>query len=296
MKYHAFEVFSWLPWLIIAMALAGVALLIVLAVRARRVLWKVVLALCVPVCMIASCAGFIYAAYIDVPPTNASAPVPDSLSISFLQYPDNSATAVTTLNAHTGAVPAQHAIDGLSRLFVRDERTIYLVSNPLQIIIAVRASDAQERWRTPLTNSLDPQHLLNFLDPPIVADGMLFISAGTTNPDAAPGALVFALHADTGALAWRLTIKGPTLETRLLAAEQGMLFVENIPNGDIVALRESDGVQVWSAPGPAHRKSTDLCRWGGVSPSIPTDRWARRLQWQADLVVSRGRATNHFIP
>jgi len=198
MKYHAFEDFSWLPWLIIAMALAGVALLIVLAVRARRVLWKVVLELCVPVCMIASCAGFIYAAYVDVPPTNASAPVPDLLSISFLQYPNNSATAVTTLNAHTGAVRAQSSFTGIyDRYSVADEHTLYLVGATTTFVTAVHMSDGNELWRTSLFSPTHPQQRLVPDGRSILADGMLYL---TTRGDVGER-FILGLNAGTGEVA-----------------------------------------------------------------------------------------------
>jgi outer membrane protein assembly factor BamB len=156
-----------------------------------------------------------------------------------------------------------------------DEHTIYFEADQLQTIVAVGASDGQERWRTPLSNSLVPQSPIRFIAPPVVSDGMVFISASASasaayseNP---PGVLVFALHADTGALAWSLPIKGINAneQAQLLTARQGVLFVE-LPTGNLVALRGSDGTQLWSAP-----DSTS-----GGNPSVVTDGVVSFLQYQ----------------
>lgn len=56
MRIDAFEHFPWLPWAEIAVLLLAM-LPIALAIRARRRLWKVVLALCVPVLVAVSCGG-----------------------------------------------------------------------------------------------------------------------------------------------------------------------------------------------------------------------------------------------
>ncbi len=172
----------------------------------------------------------------------------DSLSLAFVRIPYGSASALISLNARTGATRWQYAIDGSSTyagtyagtFSVADEHTIYLVADQPQTIVAVRASDGQELWRTPLTNSLEPQTRLRFLAPPIVSDGMLFLSASasTTNSDNAPGVLVFALRADTGALAWSLPLGGP------VTVGQGLVFV-GVPFGNISAFHERDGALVW---------------------------------------------------
>ncbi len=48
MRIYVFENFPWLPWAEIA-AMLLVILPIVLAIRAKRRLWKILLTLCVPV-------------------------------------------------------------------------------------------------------------------------------------------------------------------------------------------------------------------------------------------------------
>src|SRR5690349_19200086 len=190
MDFPAFVRFLWTPWTLAVTVLVGI-LLIVLAIRTRRRVWKIASWACAFVMLASSCAGFGVASVAQVHPANLSAPLPSSLSVTFLRYPGDSntnATLMTTLNARTGSVHWQHAIDGRSGPSIADEHTIYLISDQLQTIVAVRASDGQERWRAPLTNPLEPQRPLRFSTLPIISDGTLFVG-GSTNDPHAPGAV-----------------------------------------------------------------------------------------------------------
>ena len=255
MQIPVFERFPWLFWVLMAVVVV-VVLLVLFAIRSRRRLWKAALGLSIWLILSCSCAGFgvanVYATLYYAPPANVPAPVPDSSSLSFLETTSDSTGLVRrlmTLDARTGAARWQRVISRQTGILPGvDERAFYVVGGPPATISAVRRSDGQELWRTPLRSPTQPEQPLISFASPIVSDGVVYVMA----EDDHSGILIIALHAESGALAWTFPIKlddvhqlGP--QTQMIAAGQGMLFVES-PSKEVIALRSDDGTRAWSAP------------------------------------------------
>ncbi|HEY7339504.1 MAG TPA: PQQ-binding-like beta-propeller repeat protein [Ktedonobacterales bacterium] len=254
MNLSAFAQFPWLPWTL-ALAVMLVVGLIMLAVRARRWWLKALLVLSTVLVVSGSLAGLGTAILSRASLANRAAPVPDSLSLSFMDYapkPGSVTSSLITLNARTGAVRAQRSFPGNVYVYsVADEHTLYLVGGFTTTVTAMRASDGKYLWQTPLLSPTDPQRHLSPIASAVPSDGMLYFITGGD----AGELVVLGLNANTGELVWHVSITDASIaaQTVLLAVEQNMVFV-TISNSELIALRGSDGAQMWSArlaPGEA---------------------------------------------
>jgi outer membrane protein assembly factor BamB len=253
MRIDAFELFPWLPWAEVAVMLLAL-LPIALTIRTRRRMWKVVLGICVPILIAVSCGGVTITGA-QQPQANVAAPVPDSMSLIVVQNPYvPSKPTLDALNARTGAVRWRQLIEkGKGVTAVTNEQVIYLASG--FDVIAVRVSDGNELWHTPLT--AQPLPISSTIENPSVfmSDGLVFIS-----PAVQPGIVgtIVALRASTGELAWSLSPEGFETGSRvgLMAVGQGMVFVE-APDDSVFAYRANDGVLVWRQNVASHMSAFD---------------------------------------
>lgn len=247
MRFYLFEYFPWLPWALLAVALAMVGV-IVLAIRTKHQTWKAILLLCLPLLILVSCAGLTIAGRYHPPLVNVSAPAPASLAVAVqVDTPSYSSQTLEALSAQTGRHRWSVSLDEGYPTSAADAQTIYLVKGTNAVAIqalAIQALDGHELWRTPLQDPAHLQQPMTVVAPPLISDDMVFINAyiGTRN---APGA-VFALHANDGSLAWSLPLDGfdGNLQTRPLAVGQGLVFV-GTSGGSLSAFHTSDGSLVW---------------------------------------------------
>ena len=253
MQFPAFAQFLWLPWAMVA-AILMIALLIALAIRARRRLWRILLGLSAALVLISSCAGIgvasLNARRAYEPPANAPAPVPDSLSLVFMQevpattslYPTQT---IVALNARTGSIRWRHPTDSPQGQLTHDEHTVYFATG--QDVLALRGSDGEQLWRTPLSAppGASSQQSMQLNLPPVVSDGIVFVFLSPVESLSGNGA-IFAFRADTGVQIWSVLLSGieDDLRVRQMSVGEGMVFV-NSPEGYISAFRGDDGATVW---------------------------------------------------
>ena len=253
MQFPTFVQFLWLPWAMVA-AILMIALLIALAIRARRRLWRILLGLSAALVLISSCAGIgvasLNARRAYEPPVNAPAPVPDSLSLVFMQEIPATASVYPTqtivaLNARTGAIRWRRPTDYLQGQLTHDEHTVYLATG--QDVLALRGSDGKELWRTSLSEpaGAGSQQPLQLSLPPVVSNGIVFVFLSPVESLSGNGAL-FALRADSGVQIWSVLLSGieDDLRVRQMSVGGGMVFV-NSPEGYISAFRGDDGALAW---------------------------------------------------
>jgi outer membrane protein assembly factor BamB len=239
MFFLAFFIYPWVPYALLVIALVVIGL-IMLASRARRRLWKIALGVSAPLVLIASCTGLVIGNSHHAPLVNVPAPVSASLSLTFFEYPGGGAPAtVDTLSARTGAVRWRQALGNTEVQIAADEHSLYI--------------DGKTLWRSSLSNLAQLPQPLAVTASPILADGMVYISAYRGRS----GGVIDALRASDGSLAWSLTLEDyhEDFQVHALVAGQGMLFAGS-PTGNISAFRSSDGAPVWTwhaPPDEAHQ-------------------------------------------
>ena len=253
-----FFVGVWILWSLLQIPLLMVGLLVLVplvvvlvvpAAGAKQARWKIalVLVLGVPVVVIALCAALFVALTYHAPLVNVPAPVPASLSLSFYQF--GVPAAVDTLSARTGGLRWHQSFGDnyVDEVQVASEGdAVYGLATTG--ILALRASDGHLLWRSSPSNFAHLHLRLPVTVPPILANGMLYVSAY----DDLSGGAIDALRASDGSLAWSVPLGAdhgdyPSSQSQAvpLAGGQNMLFVGS-GTGTISAFGSSTGARLWT--------------------------------------------------
>lgn len=212
----------------------------------------------------AGCTFFTWRPVYDCTPVSAAphltAPLDAATDIFFGQRPMTSepSARVNAVEAATGTIRWQQElgpnVSGTPSVY---NHVVYVVgrqNSSTPELFAYRASDGTLLWHT---NSSSPDSTVSW-DPqraPLVADGLVYTTL-TSRPSVA------ALHASTGALAWKdpnwsdplQHLQGLERVEALLAAGHGLLVVSAFVNNQegarthTVVLRAKDGRPLWETP------------------------------------------------
>ncbi len=136
-----------------------------------------------------------------------------------------------------------YSTSAYSGLIVRAGRTSdgYYIDGAYQsTYLGVQARDGKLRWQRPFPQGSQPTY--------VVADSTIYLSAANAGQT-----LLYAIRATDGSTLWQATLPQVYLSTPPVVSE-GLVFLytqaftSDIPPSQLVALRASDGAQVWSVP------------------------------------------------
>jgi outer membrane protein assembly factor BamB len=118
--------------------------------------------------------------------------------------------------------------------------------------LARTASGVRLAWSAHITQNESPNHG-GIFQPPSYKDGIVYISGGTLLDGSCLGA-VWAIHGDTGAIAWKVCTSRRPISPGAITGD--VLFVAHL--GELDAYNLASGKIVWHTPIPGEI-------WGGVA-------------------------------